>query len=140
MEKEKKYRSVREWNEIAQSFDRMKKELEKAMNRIAELENKNKILEEIAEVAEKNSRRLRSKAEKYLKQMTDLEEQKRSALERRDHYLIKAGNLSEDCEKSKTAARKIIDSGILCDPGCCSDDCGCNDLRKAVAEIARRNK
>jgi len=28
--------------------------------------------------------------------------------------------------------KKIVYSGLLCDPGCCGDDCVCADLRKIV--------
>jgi hypothetical protein len=30
------------------------------------------------------------------------------------------------------AARKVETSGVLCDPGCCGDSCGCEDLRRAL--------
>ena len=30
------------------------------------------------------------------------------------------------------AARRVIASGILCEPGCCGDDCGCDSI-KALA-------
>lgn len=30
------------------------------------------------------------------------------------------------------AARKVKASGVLCDPGCCGDNCGCAELRAAL--------
>lgn len=34
--------------------------------------------------------------------------------------------------KLERAARRVVNSGVLCDPGCCGDDCGCDELRKVL--------
>jgi len=37
-----------------------------------------------------------------------------------------------DLEAIRDAAEKVEASGILCDPGCCGDSCGCDALHDAL--------
>ncbi len=50
-----------------------------------------------------------------------------------DHLLDLLDCADREAEMLDAACR-IVDSGILCDPGCCSDDCGCEDLRELASE------
>jgi hypothetical protein len=42
------------------------------------------------------------------------------------------GELIKETEQLKELIRRTVDSGLLCDPGCCGDDCVCDEIRKVT--------
>ena len=49
---------------------------------------------------------------------------------------IAVASVGEQLDAYRDVLSKIVSSGILCEPGCCGDDCGCDDAR-AIVEGAK---
>lgn len=47
-------------------------------------------------------------------------------------FLVALLNDADRLAELERIGHRVINSGILCDPGCCGDDCGCDELRKAL--------